>query len=236
MPPREIAISTLLLSHSVLVGLTPLVPVPLLDDHLRAYVERRLARSIASSRGVALSEEAVRELVAGPAVDLLAQMRRGALLLPIRLFLRKVFLILNVKRASDAASAAYHRGYLLDVALAAGAHPPRRAAAELRAAIDATLEATPHSPIGTALRLSFDGSKALLRQATSSLIGALRRWRAAPAEVDLAEVMEGAEGEDAFASLIARVRQSVETIPASYFQELDQRFLARLAAPLAPPD
>lgn len=215
----------------MLVGLTPFVPVPLLDDHLRAYLERRLARGIASARGVALSEDAVRELVQGPAVDLLAQMRRGALLLPVRLLLRKVFLILNVKRASDAASAAFHRGYLLDVALSVGACPPRRPVPELRAAIDAMLEATPHSPIGGAVRLSFEGSKALLRRTLSALLGALRRWRAAPTEMDLEDVMEGAEGQDAFASLIGRVRQSVETIPASYFQEIEERFLARLAEP-----
>jgi hypothetical protein len=218
-----------LLGHSVLVGLTPLLPVPLLDDHLKAYFERRLAREIAALNGITLSEDDVRGMAQGPGEDLLAQIGRGALLLPLRLLLRKVFLFLNVKRASDAASAAYHRGYLLDVALAAGAHPPRRPVSELRAAIDATLEATPHSPIGAAVRLSFGGSKALLRQALSALMGALRRMRAAPTRVDLAQAVAGAEERGAFASLVERVRQSVEDVPASYFQELEERFLARLA-------
>jgi hypothetical protein len=79
------------------------------------------------------------------------------------------------------------------------------------------------------VRLSFEGSKALVRQALSALVGALRRLGAAPTRVDLAQAVAGAEERDVFASLVDRVRQSVENVPASYFQELEERFLARLA-------
>ena len=146
----------------------------------------------------------------------------------MRLLLRKLFLFLNVKRASDAASTAYNRGYLLDVALAAREHPPHRRAEEVRAAIDATLVDTPHSPIGTAVRLSFEGSKALLRQALSAFMAVLRRLGGAPEEVDLAEAV-GSEERDAFAALVARVREAVEAVPAAHFQALEERLLARLA-------
>jgi hypothetical protein len=146
----------------------------------------------------------------------------------VRLLLRKVFLFLNVKRASDAASTTYNRGYLLDVALAAQAHPPHRRAEELRAAIDGTLLDTPHSPIGTAVRLSFEGSKALLRQALSGFVAVLRRLGGAPGEVDLAQAV-GAEESDVFAALVARVREAVEDVPAAHFQALEDRLLARLA-------
>jgi len=212
----------------VLVGLTPLLPVPFLDDHLKAYFERRLARAIAASRGVAVSEDDLRAIGEGEGQDLIAQIGKGALLLPVRL------LFLNVKRASDAASATYHRGYLLDVALEAGAHPPQRSASELRAAIAATLEETPHSPIGAALRLSFEGSKALLRQALAALVGALRRMRTTSTEVDLAEALKESKDRDVFASLVERMRQAVDEIPAAYFQELEERFLERLAKPPVP--
>lgn len=231
--PRPVAGSTLLVSHSVLVGLTPLIPVPLVDDYVKAYLERRLARAIAASHGVALADADVRTIGEGPQRDFLAEIRRGALLLPVRLLLRKVFLFLNVKRASDAASAAYHRGYLFDAALAAKAHPPKRTAAEVRAAIDATLAASPHSPIGGALRLSFEGSKALLRQALSALIGALRRLRGTPSDGELEEAVEGAEERDAFASLVERVRESLQTVPVQYFEEIEARLLEELARPRA---
>jgi hypothetical protein len=232
-PRREIATSPLLLGHSVLVGLTPLLPVPFLDDHLKAYFERRLARALAASRGVVVSEDDLRAIGEG-AEDLMAQIGKGALLLPVRLLLRKVFLFLNVKRASDAASATYHRGYLLDVALEAGAHPPQRSASELRAAIAATLDETPHSPIGAAVRLSFEGSKALLRQALAALVGTLRRMRATSTEVDLAEALKESKDRDVFASLVDRVRQAVDEIPAAYFQELEERFLEHLAGRIPP--
>jgi hypothetical protein len=214
----------------VLVGLTPLVPVPILDDRLRAYFLRRLAREIARLHGVTLAEVDVRVVGEGPGDDLWAELKRGALLLPVRLLLRKVFLFLNVKRASDHASAAYHRGYLLDVALAAKEHPPRRRSEDLRAAIDATLEDTPHSPIGAAVRLSFEGSKALLRQALSALIGVLKRASGRTDEVDLAQAVSESEGRDVFAALVGRVREAVETVPASHFQALEERLLARLDA------
>jgi hypothetical protein len=233
-PRREVATSPLLLGHSVLVGLTPLLPVPFLDDHLKAYFERRLARGIAASRGVAVSEDDLRAIGVGAGEDLLAQIGKGALLLPVRLLLRKVFLFLNVKRASDAASAAYHRGYLLDVALEIGAHPPRRSASELRGAIAATLDETPHSPIGAAVRLSFEGSKALLRQALGALVGVLRRMRATSTEVDLAEALKESKDRDVFASLVDRVRLAVDEIPSAYFQELEERFLERLAGRVPP--
>jgi hypothetical protein len=213
----------------VLVGLTPLLPVPFLDDQLKAYLERRLARGIAASRGVSLSADDLRAIGQGPGEDLLAQIRRGALLLPLRLLLRKVFLFLNVKRASDFASATYHRGYLLDVALGMGAHPPLRTADEVRAAIEATLADTPHSPIGAAVRLTFDGSKALVRQSLSGLVGVLRRMGREATETDLERELEGSEDRGVFESLVDRVRSAVETIPPAYFQDLERRFLDRLA-------
>lgn len=228
MPRREIATSTLLIGHSVLVGLTPLVPVPILDDRLRAYFERRLAREIAALHGIALGEDDLRVVGEGPGQDFWAELRRGALLLPVRLLLRKVFLVLNVKRASDAASTTYNRGYLLDVALAAREHPPHRRAEDVRAAIDATLVDTPHSPIGTAVSLSFEGSKALLRQALSAFVAVLKRLGGATDEVDLARAVRESDEGGVFAALVDRVREAVAKVPASHFQALEERLLARL--------
>ena len=228
MPRRDIATSTLLIGHAVLVGLTPLVPVPILDDRLRAYFERRLAREIAALHGVALGEDDLRVVGEGPCQDFWAELRRGALLFPVRLLLRKVFLVLNVKRASDAASTTYNRGYLLDVALAAREHPPHRRAEDVRAAIDATLLDTPHSPIETAVRLSFEGSKALLRQALSAFVAVLKRVGGAPDEVDLAQAVGASDERGVFAALVDRVREAVSAVPASHFQALEERLLERL--------
>ena len=232
MPRREIATSTLLIGHSVLVGLTPLVPVPILDDRLRSYFERRLTREIALRHGITLGEDDLRMVGEGPGQDFWAELRRGALLLPVRLLLRKVFLFLNVKRASDAASTTYNRGYLLDVALAAKAHPPHRRAEELRAAIDATLADTPHSPIGTAVRLRSRARKRCCGRRSPGSWPSSRRLGGAREDVDLAQAV-GAEERDVFAALVARFREAVEGVPDAHFQALEERLLARTRSPSA---
>lgn len=228
MPRRPIATSTLLISHAVLVGLTPFIPIPIVDDIVKAYLERRLTREIAALSGVTLSDEAVKAIAEGPGESIFAQLGKGALLLPVRLFFRKIFFVLEIKRASDVASAAYHRGYLLDAAFAAGAHLPPYEPRQVRAAIDATLAESPHSPIGAAIRVTFDGSKGLLRQTLVALVGAIKASRGAPTEAKVAEAVEGAETKGAFDALIDRVKAAVASVPEAWFVEIESRLLHKL--------
>jgi hypothetical protein len=51
-----------LVTHAVLTGLTPLIPVPLVDDLVKSYFRKRLVRSLAASAGRALSEEELEAL------------------------------------------------------------------------------------------------------------------------------------------------------------------------------
>lgn len=228
MPRREIATSTLLISHAVLIGLTPLIPIPILDDVVKAYVERRLTREIAALSGVTLSEEDVLGIAEGPGEGIFAQLGRGALLLPVRFFFRKIFFVLEVKRASDVASAAYHRGYLLDAALASGRRPPVVPAKDLRAAIDATLAESPHSPIGAAIRGSFEGSKMLLGQTLRGLVAALKALGGRPTEANVARAVDTAEERAAASPLTDRIRKAISTVPEVYFTELEARLLTKL--------
>ena len=46
----------------MLVGLTPLIPVPFVDDLVRGHLMRRMVRALAAERGRALSNEEVQAL------------------------------------------------------------------------------------------------------------------------------------------------------------------------------
>src|ERR1044072_3553735 len=56
-----------LVTHAVLTGLTPLIPVPLVDDLVKNYFRKRLVRSLAASAGRVLRDEELRGLASGPA-------------------------------------------------------------------------------------------------------------------------------------------------------------------------
>lgn len=228
MPRRPIATSTLLISHAVLVGLTPFIPIPIVDDLVKAYLERRLTREIAALSGVSLSEDAVKAIAEGPGESIFGQLGRGALLLPVRLFFRKIFFVLEIKRASDVASATYHRGYLLDAAFAAGAHLPPYEPRHVRTAIDATLAESPHSPIEAAIRVAFGGSKSLLRQTLDAMVRAIKSFGGLPTEAKVAQALEDKEDKGALGSLTDRVRTAIGNVPEAWFVEIESRLMFKL--------
>jgi len=228
MPRRPIATSSLLISHVVLIGLTPLIPIPILDDVVKAFLERRLTRELAAQHGIILSDDDVKVIAEGPGESIFASIGRGALLLPVRYLFRKIFFVLEVKRASDAASACFHRGYLLDAAFARGAKPPKPPAAALRGALDATVAETNHSPIGAAFGLVFEGSKSLLKQATKAILKAATGMGRAPTERAVRDAVDGAASGGPFDALVDRVRNAATTVPDAYFEGLERRFEARL--------
>src|ERR1044072_8622208 len=51
-----------LVTHAVLTGLTPLIPVPLVDDLVKNYFRKRLVRRLAAAAGRTLSEEELNAL------------------------------------------------------------------------------------------------------------------------------------------------------------------------------
>jgi hypothetical protein len=177
---------------------------------------------------VVLSEDDLRAIAEGTGEGIFAQLGRGALLLPVRLFFRKIFFVLELKRASDAASACWHRGYLLDLAFSLGAKPPGRPAADVRSAIDAVVAQADHSPLGNAFRLAFEGSKALVKQALGALVAAFRAMSGAPSEGNVARAVEGAEHEGPVDALTDRVRKAAASVPDTYFESLEALLRARL--------
>jgi hypothetical protein len=229
MSPSDNNSQHLLVTHAVLTGLTPLVPIPFLDDHLYAYFMRSLVQHLGVSHA--------RPLTADEATALVGQPSRSAwgclgtvLLYPLKKVLRKVFFFLEWKRAVDTISDTYHQGYLIDVALHEGwldAH----SAARVRAAIDAVLARTNTSLVTRAIFGVVGRSKSILRQAGELLTGHLSGNKQSPGPEEVARVAARVEEEEKaqLGGLINQVQRAIAMLPVEHFQFLQQELSAELS-------
>ncbi|HWO01155.1 MAG TPA: hypothetical protein VNS63_17980 [Blastocatellia bacterium] len=191
---RESGNQRLIITHAVLTGLTPLIPIPILDDLARSYFQRRLVRQLAESYRRALSEQDVRVL-ADDANGGCFGCVGGAFLLPFKLIFRKLFFFLEWKRAADTVSRTYHQGYLLEYALREGGFPDQHATADVRAAIDAVLREVGTGPVERAVRLTFSQSKSALSSAARLLRRSLQGLSRKPDEEQVAQAAKAVEEE-----------------------------------------
>ncbi|HVF41774.1 MAG TPA: hypothetical protein VM936_02115 [Pyrinomonadaceae bacterium] len=225
-----------LVTHAVLVGLTPLIPVPLLDDLVKNYFRRRMVRALAASAGRALSDEELDGLASERERGCLTGCLFAALVYPVKAVFRKVFYFLEIKRAVDLASRTYHFGYVVSYALRpreGGASPLdlHGAKAVSEAAQDACREA-PIKPVEAAIGGTFRKSGNVLRGAAAVLAGSLRRvsGRAQPERV--AEAIEEVEPEEEreLEPVVTRIQRSIASVPEEHFRALLARFDALLEA------
>ncbi|MCE9672480.1 hypothetical protein LY474_32200 [Myxococcus stipitatus] len=163
--------------HAVASGLTPLIPVPFLDDYALAQVREQLVRSLLEERGLKPPDKAVTALAGshlGRALGgRLVSYLRGLMLLPMKKLFRKVFLVLWVKDCVDVASVSLHHGYLIHHALDRGdldhgtleGDTPER----IHAAIIAACAEVDARPVNQALRRLFASSRLLVVEATRVL-------------------------------------------------------------------
>ena len=224
-----------LVTHAVLVGLTPLIPVPLLDDVVKSYFRKRMVRSIASAAGRSLDEKELDALASEAERGCLTGCLFAVLVYPVKAIFRKVFYFLEIKRAVDLTSRTYHFGYLVAYALqpraeGASALDQYGAKAVNEAAQAACLEA-PIKPVEAAIGGTFRKSRNVLRGAAALLGGSLRRvtGRARPDRV--AEAIEEVEPEEQreLEPVVTRLQRSIAAVPEEHFRDLRARFDARLS-------
>ncbi len=120
------------MSDSVLTGLCPLIPIPLLDDWTRDLLRRRLVARLAAVAGTALTNTDAGILACGyrpPGTSGCAGGCLQALLIQPAVFLsslvfrklmRKILFFLTVKDAVDTFSQTFHEAFLLRHALLLG--------------------------------------------------------------------------------------------------------------------
>jgi hypothetical protein len=223
-----------LITHSVLVGLTPLIPVPVLDDLAKSYLRKRMVRALAASNGRNLSEEDLGALASEKDGGCLRGCVSALIVYPLKAIFRKVFYFLEVKRAVDLTSRTYHYGYLVDYAM----QPQRdgksildlRRAAEVSEAIHAVCQEAPIKPVESAIGGTFRQSHRVLRSAANLLASSLRRVAGRARAEQVAEAIERVEPEEEreLEPVVARMQRSIAAVPEDHFKRLRAQLDARL--------
>jgi hypothetical protein len=221
-----------LVMHAVLTGLTPLIPVPLIDDLVKSYFRKRLVRSLAAAAGRTLSDEELAGLASEGGGGCLRGCVGTVLVYPLKTVFRKVFYFLEWKRAADLTSRTYHFGYLVGHALRRRGDAPSlldaHGARAVNEAIEAVCREAPIKPLESAVGGTFRKSKGVLRGAAALLSGSLRRQPPRPERV--AEAIESVEPDEEreLRPVVTRLQHSIASVPEDHFRSLRDSLEARL--------
>jgi hypothetical protein len=233
--------------HAVAAGLTPLIPLPILDEYALGRVRSDLVQQLLQEHGLQAPPAAVAVLAGGVEQTpggRVAKLLKSAALAPARFVVRKVFrrlvLALWVKDCVDVASEVLHQGYLLQHALQRG-DVDARALGEparlkrVRAAIEAASREVDHRPVNQLLRRLLESSKLLVTAGSRALVAFANRNRPESAQAASAAAAAEASRPDSAESR-AEVRSLSERLAAQlweqqgYLRGLEERYARHLGA------
>jgi hypothetical protein len=222
---------------SVLAGLCPLLPIPLLDDWALERVQRRMVHDLGASRDLGLTEEEVRILAGAGERRLWPGFVKGTSM-AVRSGARRVlgkmfktgFYFLLMRDSVHRAVEAFIQGYLflyaarLPMGLRTAGRTEERVRA-VRAAVVETLReedvAPIHQAIGRAFRRSFD----LVLKAAGRLGSVFARLRSGE-PADETEALQ--EEEEILGGFVDRLAASLWG-NEEYFERLERSFVERLS-------
>jgi hypothetical protein len=208
----------LLITSAVLTGLTPLIPLPLVDDAAYTRLMRRMTSQLATAHGVELSNEQIRVLSDAPGGGCLPGCLGSVLLYPLGKLFRKLFFFLEWKRAVDIVSHTYYHGYLLNAALREG-YLETHGAMAVRAATDRVLRRVDTRLIERAVRSVFRKSQRVLRNTA-------RLWQSAGApDADSAEEQKAQQ----VGGIVGQLQQAFARLPAEHFERLETELRQELS-------
>lgn len=123
--------------HIVLIGLSPLIPVPVLDDWVKAFFQRQLVSDLARVHGLNLTPSEV-EILADDHSGCVGGCLTMLVLYPAKKLLRKAFFVLEWQRALNTLSHTYYHAHLLNAVFERGWQAPGqvRYAWHVRRAVD----------------------------------------------------------------------------------------------------
>lgn len=181
---------------AVASGLTPLIPVPFLDDYALKQTREGMVRQILKDKGLPAPDKAVGVLAGSHVSTTLGghvkSFLKAVVLFPVQKVFRKVFFVLWVKDCVDMASGSLHHGYLLTHAVERGdldassltGDQPRR----VHDAIVAACAELDSRPINQILRRLFASSRVLMAEATRAFFNPKNQGPRTPDAEESAEV------------------------------------------------
>lgn len=222
--------SEIISSHSILMGLTPIIPIPFADDLANAYFQQRMIRKLAESYEQTLSNEDLKTLTTEENKGCLPGCLTSILFYPLKKLFRKIFFFLEWKRAIDTVSRSYHKGYLLEYCFQEGLFKPKGAysATQIRSAIEVTCKEVGTNPIEKAVRATFDRSKDAVKDVADTLWKNISRITGQPSDEELQKAAQNVESAEVRTGVTSQLEQALVTIPPDYFQHLREKFLFHL--------
>lgn len=177
-----------IISHAVFIGLTPLIPIPVVDDLVKSFFQKNLVRLLATSYNLSLSTGEV---------DMLAEERGegcvngcvngcvfGLVEYLVKRLVRKVIFLLEWRRAINLVTHAYYIGYLMDHAFSQGWYVPGdvKRAIQLRTSIELARRGANTGLVQRIVQSSFNQSRMAVLGAVKQISNsfqdvALRRSR-----------------------------------------------------------
>lgn len=168
--------------YSLLAGLCPLLPVPLVDDLLIRTYTRQMVKTQLKRRGMTPTAAQVARLCDAPSAGCMSGCMTGvvaAFVFVLKKLFRKLVYILAVKDCVDVASKVLHQGWLIEASVDRGlldaeslnddAHLDR-----VRSAIDATCVEVDTRPVHQLLKRMFKSSRETIGQVTETITESVR--------------------------------------------------------------
>lgn len=167
---------TLITTYAVLVGLTPLIPIPVVDDLVKGFFSRKMVQALAGAHQLTLSAEEIAALAEERGQGCLYGCLFGSIEFLVKRLVRKIIFILEWRRAIDLVTHTYYVGHLLDFAFAKGAYTPGNPAQaiRLRAAIEKTRAGANTHLVKRIVQDSFNQSKQKVLSAVQQISEVLR--------------------------------------------------------------
>ncbi len=166
----------IIITHAVLVGLTPLIPIPLLDDLVKGYFYRSLVKSVASFYDLSLSPNEIAALAEERNAGCLNGCVFWLFEYLVKRLVRKVLFILEWRRAIDLVTHTYYYGHLLNHALKQGWYTPANPerAVQLRDAIEQARKGANTNLLKRIVLSAFNQSRQLIISAVQQISDSIK--------------------------------------------------------------
>lgn len=227
-----------LVTWALTVGLTPLIPVPLVDDWVKSLLLRRMLKGVAGEEQVSLDDATLDALLEEPPGCFAGGMLKGCLLFPFRRMLRKILIFLEWKRSIDLIARTWVFGTLFQTALRQGwrPEPGHPTPDRLREAAEEAMAEVGTSPVEHAVEAVVRGAKTTMQGAADLVRQAVENLDARPNPDEVERAMRQLEAGEArrLEPVRERLQDSLAAVPEDYMRRLLEAFNRRLEGPGGP--